>query len=269
MNSKNSINSMTPEELLKQAELSGNLSPEALSAINNITDMGAELQNAMGISIDNVDASEVVLIGMLIDDSGSIRMSGNTETVRKGYNLVIDSVKQSKQGKGVLALTRYLNGTMLYPWIPIDQAVMMDAHNYNPNGGTPLYDESVIFLGTLAVKAEEFESLSGTPVRSITLIVTDGADVHSQKQNTKSVKAVVDSLLKTENHIVAAMGIDDGSTDFRRVFSEMGIPDEWILTPGNTESEIRKAFQLFSQSAVRASQNAASFSQAAMGGFGG
>ncbi len=80
---------------------------------------------------------------------------------------------------------------------------------------------------------------------------------------------MVDSLLKTENHIVAAMGIDDGSTDFRKVFSDMGIPDEWILTPGNTESEIRKAFQLFSQSAVRASQNAASFSQTAMGGFGG
>ena len=34
----------------------------------------------------------------------------------------------------------------------------------------------------------------------------------------------------------------------------MGIPDRWILTPGNSASEIRRAFAVFSQSAVRASQ---------------
>jgi hypothetical protein len=34
----------------------------------------------------------------------------------------------------------------------------------------------------------------------------------------------------------------------------MGIPDRWVLTPGNSASEIRRAFQVFSQSAVRASQ---------------
>ena len=46
----------------------------------------------------------------------------------------------------------------------------------------------------------------------------------------------------------------------------MGIEDRWILTPGNNPSEIRRAFQVFSQSAVRASQ-AASFSQGTVGGF--
>ena len=71
-----------------------------------------------------------------------------------------------------------------------------------------------------------------------------------------------------EDHIIAAMGIDDGRTDFRKVFREMGIPDQWILTPGNTPAEIRKAFRVFSSSAVRASQSGASFSQMAAGGFG-
>ena len=54
--------------------------------------------------------------------------------------------------------------------------------------------------------------------------------------------------------------------DLRAIFREMGIEDRWILTPGNNPSEIRKAFQVFSQSAVRASR-AASFSQGAVGGF--
>ena len=76
-------------------------------------------------------------------------------------------------------------------------------------------------------------------------------------------------MLMQETHIVAAMGIDDGGlTDFRSVFREMGFHDEWILTPANNPSDIRRAFQVFSQSAVRASQGAASFSQTAQGGSG-
>ncbi len=49
----------------------------------------------------------------------------------------------------------------------------------------------------------------------------------------------------------------------------MGIADEWILTPKNTRSEIRKVLNLVSQSAMRASQNAAAFSAVASQGLGG
>ena len=66
---------------------------------------------------------------------------------------------------------------------------------------------------------------------------------------------------------VAAMGIDDGATPFRDVFREMGIEDRWILTPKSESGEIRRAFRMFSQSAIRASQHAGAFSRAAAGGF--
>ncbi|WP_041429419.1 hypothetical protein [Synechococcus sp. PCC 7502] len=56
---------------------------------------------------------------------------------------------------------------------------------------------------------------------------------------------------------------NDGYTDFQQIFKEMGISDRWILTPGNSDSEIRQAFQVFSQSAVRVSQGATG-----LGGFG-
>ena len=70
------------------------------------------------------------------------------------------------------------------------------------------------------------------------------------------VAAIVADMLAQENHIVAAMGISDGTTDFKKVFRSMGISDRWILTPGNSASEIRRAFQVFSRSAVRATQGA-------------
>jgi hypothetical protein len=75
-------------------------------------------------------------------------------------------------------------------------------------------------------------------------------------------------MLARENHIVAAMGIDDGGTDFRDVFRRMGLRDEWIYTPANDPAEIMQAWLLFSESAQHASQSAGSFSQTSAGGFG-
>jgi class 3 adenylate cyclase len=123
----------------------------------------------------------------------------------------------------------------------------------------------VVLLGSVLAKAQELSS-NGVAARSVTLLITDGDDQHSLRSKPRDVRALVRDLQRAESHVVAAMGIADGSTDFRRVFRDMGIEDRWILTPGNSPGEIRKAFQVFSQSAVRASQ-AATFNQAALGGF--
>ena len=166
----------------------------------------------------------------------------------------------------MLAHTRYLNGFVLYPYCPLDQALRMDKKNYDPNLGTPLYDQAVVMLGTVLAKTQQFAD-NGVNVRTVSLIITDGADAGSQKATAKTVAQIVRDMLKTEQHIIAAMGIDDGSTCFKKVFQDMGIRDEWILTPGNSGSEIRKAFQVFSQSATRASQSAQHFSKLAGKGF--
>jgi hypothetical protein len=93
-------------------------------------------------------------------------------------------------------------------------------------------------------------------------------DQGSTRHTARSVAFLVNDLIARENHIVAGLGISDGSTDFRAVFREMGIPDRWILTPGSKADDIRRAFQLFSHSALRVSQSAAGLSQVSLGGFG-
>lgn len=253
------------QELLQKSHQEGQLSLPSIQALN-IVDPGAQIQAGLGVDVDDVEASEVVLVSMMPDDSGSIRFSNNSQIMRDGHNEVLRALKATKQKSGILIHNRYLNGNVLYPYCSLDEAVEMNDSNYNPNEGTPLYDQTLVFLGTVLAKAQEFSD-NGVPVRTVSLILTDGADEHSRKATAKQVKSVVEDMIRQETHIIAAMGIDDGRTDFRKVFQEMGIRDEWILTPANNESEIRKAFQLFSQSAVRASQNAASFSKTAMGGF--
>ncbi len=260
--------SATPNigQLFQSAQQAGDLTAASMQALS-VIDLGAQIQDALGIPAMDVAASEVFLVAMLIDDSGSIRFGGNADAVREGHNLVLDALRGSKQDDSILTHCRYLNGTLLYPFSPLAQAVKMDSHNYNPTGGTPLFDESVALLGAVLAKAQEFAD-NGVPVRTATLIVTDGNDESSRKVNAVKVSAIVKDMLRMETHIVAAMGVDDGVTDFNLVFKGMGIPDQWILTPKNTTSEIRRAFATFSKSAVRASQSAQSFSQTALGGFG-
>ncbi len=248
-------------QLFQSAQSEGLLSNNSLQALN-VFDIGAQIQAGLGIDVDDVMASEVVLVTIMPDDSSSIDYGGNAAVVRAGHNTIIDALVNCNQKDSILVHNRYLNGSVLYPYCPVTQAVRMDGKNYNPKQGTPLYDQTVVLLGTVLAKAQEFAD-NGVPVRTVTLIITDGADMHSRTATAKTVRSLVDDMLQAENHIVAGMGIDDGGqTDFRQVFQEMGIRDEWILTPGNSQKEIRQAFQVFSQSAVQISQSTS------LGGFG-
>lgn len=252
--------------LFEAAQAEGTLSPQSVQLLN-VPDLGAQIQAGLGISVHDVPSSEVVLVTVMPDDSGSMQTNHNAERCREGHNAVIDALVASKQRDAILLHTRYLNGEVLNPFRPVDQATRLDGTNYDPSQGTPLYDQTLVVLGTVLAKAQEFAQ-NGVLARSATLLITDGADCHSTRSRASDVAQVVRDLQRAETHIVAAMGIDDGQTDFRAVFRAMGIEDKWILTPKNSATEIRRAFQVFSQSAVRASQNALSFGKTALGGFG-
>lgn len=255
-------------DLFRQARDEGDLSGAAFDALALSPDIGAQIQAGLGIAPDDVPTSEVVLLSQLLDDSSSIAGAGNEAVLRAGHNLVIDAVAATRQADAVLAMARLLNrADPLYAYTPCAAAPRLDARNYRAHGSTPLYDQTAVLLGTVLAKARGFEN-AGVPARTVTLIVSDGADVGSTEQSAASVRAIVQDMLRRETHIVAALGIDDGGhTDFRAVFRSMGVPDEWILTPGNSAGEIRAAFRLFSQSASRASQSAPLFGQVGMGGF--
>jgi hypothetical protein len=252
-------------DLVAQAHEEGLLSAASAQALSAV-DLGAQIQAALGVDVDDVPASEVVLVTMMPDDSGSISAANNEQAVRDGHNLVLDTLAASREREAILVHTRYLNGRILYPYAVLEESVRMDGSNYQACLGTPLYDQSVVLLGTVVAKAQQF-ARCGVPVRTVTLIITDGADEGSHRHGARDVAALVRDMTLAETHIVAALGIDNGYTDFRRVFREMGIADRWILTPGHSAPDIRRAFQLFSQSAVQASR-AGRFMGTALGGFG-
>lgn len=258
------------QSLFATAQEEGSLT-QAAAAVINIPDMGEQIQAGLGVSVDDVQASEVTLVSMLLDDSGSIEICGNTDNMMNGHNLFLDTFNGSKQGQDTIVHARSLNNVIYYPFCTLQNAIRLNRGNYQADKGTPLYDATAVMLGTVLAKTLEFEQAC-IPCRTITVIVTDGNDEHSKiyRRKPEALRPLIEERLKREMHVVAAMGIDDGSTNFRKIFGAMGIPDQWILTPKNSPGEIRKAFALVSQSALRVSQaGAGSFSQAAAGGFGG
>lgn len=264
---------MSEHENLQSLLAGANLGDEAANALELAADtLGPAIMEGLGDvdaeAIGDMGATEVLLVKLLVDDSSSIDYSGNTQHVIDGHNLMIDSLSGSKAAGATLISCQYLNGKVLYPFVPLDQAVRMDTRNYRPIGGTPLYDMSAAALASVVAKVAELED-AGLQVRTATYIVTDGYDEHSLRHNPDTISPIVEGMLRTESHIIGAMGIDDGRTDFRQVFGRMGLLERWILTPANTESEIKAAFGTLSQSAVRASQTAGgTFSATALGGFG-
>lgn len=175
----------------------------------------------------------------------------NAEAIRTGHNTVLDALVTSPRPERVLFATRYLNGHLLNPYGPLDQVVRLDRRNFVPSAGTPLLDQAVELLKMVLAKYEQFRA-DWRSARTATLLVTDGRDEHSRIQTARSVTEVIRSMRNTGHHIIAAMGIDDGRTDFRKVFTDMGIDSKWILTTGSTKEEIQQAFGLFAKAAQQA-----------------
>ena len=259
--------SNTATNLIQTAYNEGDLSAGSLSALNKVADLGNVIQQGLGIDPSLMPASEVVLVSLLVDDSSSIRFGGNEQSMRDGFNGMKDSLEASKQQDNIIVMTRFVNGKLHCSYVPLIDLEKLTVKNYQGNGGTPLYDETVKLLGTVIAKTKEFEN-NGIQVRSITLLATDGEDCGSNHSTASDVEKLIKEMLSKEKHIIAAMGFDNGQCDFKQVFTEMGIPDQWQLTAASSASEIRKAFQVFSRSATSASKSAANFATASAGGFG-
>lgn len=93
----------------------------------------------------------------------------------------------------------------------------------------------------------------GTPARSVVVVVTDGEDVGS-KHTVADCARLSRDLLASELFTLALVGVGS-DVNFEHVAKSMGIPPGCILWERDASpSGLRRAFQLVSRSAVRASQ---------------
>jgi len=248
--------------LFQDAHDDGTIGGDSLNLLAT-EDLNGQLQHAMGISVDEVTAAEVTLVTMEVDDS--VSMEPMAQDAREAQHLMVDALAGSKQSEGVLMATWTFEMAPVHGYQPLTNVSRLDDQSYKPwRGNTPLFDSTIRVLGGVLAKTQEFAG-NGVPVRSVTVIVTDGAN-NASRHTARDVATVVSDLERSEMHLVLFIGIDDGGyTDFRGVAKSMGIRDDRVMTIGNSPSELRRAVQVASQSALQVSQATGTVSQVGFG----
>ena len=242
------------QTLLAQAATSGIVS-EATSGVLGGYMGPVVIAGASGTNPDDIMATEVTLITVLIDRSGSIRSGGLEKPVRDGFNSLIDALAGSKENDSILVATWLFDDkeSVLHSFTPVKDAVRLDTKNYSGRGMTALYETWMKAITSHVAYATTLRN-SGTPVRNVVVVVTDGFDTSSMKANEAVCSKTNTDLLRSETFVLAFVGVGEEG-DFRTIARKMGIPDNCILVQqSTTPSDVRKTFELVSKSALRVSQ---------------
>jgi hypothetical protein len=231
-------------EVLAQAFAEGEISEGSSSALLKVEEIGDKVDDALG---DDTPSGDVLLVSVLVDDSYSIgQEQKRVRAVIEGHNRMIEAAGRRAGSTDVLFHTRYFSTGVLASYRPVDRAVQLSKDNYRAQSGvTPLFEQSVVTLGSVIAKARELGN-AGCNVRTFTLLLTDGAD-NAGESTAKDVRLLVTDMLDfADTHIVAGMGIGERPY-FEKVFRDMGIPSRWILTADSTVAEIEETFARISR----------------------
>ncbi len=212
------------------------------------------LAGAAGKDLEDITASDVTLVTVLIDSSSSIKDRGLEKAVREGQNALLDAFAGARERDAVLLAcwTFASDAQVLHSYVPVDEATRLDQRNYRAGGATKLYDTWCNALAANVAYAQRLRD-GGTPTRSVVVVVTDGEDVGS-KRTAQACASLSRDLLASELFTLALVGVGN-DVNFEAVAKSMGVPAGCILWEKDaTPSGLRRAFTLVSKSAVRASQ---------------
>ncbi len=239
--------------LFQSAQGAGTLSASSSALITGHLG-NVVIAGAAGMDAEDIVASDVTLITLLVDASSSIQFSRLESAVRTGQHELLDAMQGSREKDSVLMALWTFNHEqeVLHAYVPVDDATRLDQHNYQGNGTTHLYDTWCDALAANVAYAQQLKN-TGTPCRSVVVVITDGEDVGSTR-SARNCKKLSDDLLASEQFVLAFVGVGD-EANFRQVARNMGVPEGSILVQKDaTPSGIRNVFQMVSRSAIKASQ---------------
>lgn len=132
---------------------------------------------------------EVVHIGLLIDESGS--MAGNRDSVIQSVNEFVDNLREDAQEKDMRATLamfdwRYDDNDMVrvkFDDRPFEKCRHITHEDYQPHGSTPLNDAVIKTIKTMGKKVKKGE-------KTMLVIMTDGQENCSEAK-TEDVRKLI------------------------------------------------------------------------------
>jgi hypothetical protein len=205
------------------------------------TGAGDPAQAAQGSrAVTLPEADRIVIVGILADDSGSIRNSGLERAVIDGLKLSVDAFRGAKGSDFALDVRGFKRSLFC--------GMLKDAGEHAFDGyaadfdHTPLVAHAGSFLRELHAKAEQYRNM-GIPVTVALLLVTDGLP-YCDSEDPEAFTALI-----AAGDYVVGMGIGDDEhavAKFSALFKAMGIAK--VMTPKAAPAEVRHAINQFSQS---------------------
>lgn len=154
---------------------------------------------------------------LIVDESGS--MCGIERQTLAGINETLATIqKQQKvhdnlEQRITLITFDSTHKKLFYDNVPAEKAHLLSPGDYNPCGGTPLYD--AIGMGIAKVNAQ-----ASAKDHVIVTIITDGYENSSEEYNLRMIKNLIEKL-KKQNWTFAFIGTDN--LDVEGMAQDMGI----------------------------------------------
>lgn len=255
------------DDLFQSAQDDG-LTDDTLDlVISNLN--GPTMTTAVGMPLDQLGSSEVTLAMNIIDMSGSMAPYA-TDLMQAYNNSYLGAMTQSIAADDILVSTILFNRTinLLHGYVGIDDAMRLTDTEYDPDGGTALYDAVAGGLTNMVLYAQQLRQ-SGIMVRCIVIVYSDGED-NASRQRAKDVARTAQELLKQEIYTLAYVGFVPGANKpvmgfnpkgavnpalaaVQKLADEIGFTE--ALTAGLSQDALRHIFHLVSMSTVRVSQS--------------
>lgn len=199
--------------------------------------------NGLGYSVDQLDTSESTLTTLIVDESGS--MFTLRQATIDAINDFVRSLADGDGGESLLGSMYTFNdkSRKVYSYKLFKDIIDLTLSNYNPSGGTALYDSILTALDELE-QYSEYLKHNGQNVRQVVFVITDGEDSGFGKTAT-AVKTKINMLLKQETYTIILLGVGEKSV-FEKVAKDCGI--NVVLNTGSTPHEFRQAVGMASKS---------------------
>ena len=161
---------------------------------------------------------------IIVDESGS--MCVIERQALAGINETIETVKKMQQlhpdMEQHISLLTFDSGhkTFKYDNVKADNVNTLSARDYNPRGGTPLYDAIGISIAKLNAQTSEKDNVLVT-------IITDGEENSSEEYNLHMVKTLI-SKMKKQGWTFTLIGTDN--LDVEGMAGSMNIDNHLAFT---------------------------------------
>ena len=170
--------------------------------------------------------SNFIHVCFIIDESGS--MYDSVSDVKGGFKKIIDEQKANTEGACAISIFRFETYTKPADFIMRDVKEVENELNYNPGGGTAMYDGIGNAIDTIGKKLADMPE-SERPEKNLIVIMTDGEENSSREYQPSRIREMIKHQENKYNWTFLYIGTDISNTnDADRV----GVSTKFATTRG-------------------------------------